>query len=69
MMSPWLVQACVPEYDFAGEVRQPSLDAKMLGEGATVPRYAGFMGFPELGVPQNGWFTMGNPSKMDDDWG
>ena len=22
--------------------------------------------FPEIGVPQNGWFTMENPIKMDD---
>ena len=23
--------------------------------------------FPKIGVPQNGWFTMENPIKMDDD--
>ena len=23
-------------------------------------------GFPEMAVPQNGWFTMENPNKMDD---
>ena len=22
--------------------------------------------FPKIGVPQNGWFTMENPIKMDD---
>ena len=22
--------------------------------------------FPKIGVPQNGWFIMGNPIKMDD---
>ena len=22
--------------------------------------------FPEMGVPQNGWFVMENPMKMDD---
>ena len=22
--------------------------------------------FPKIGVPQNGWFTMENPMKMDD---
>ena len=22
--------------------------------------------FPKIGVPQNGWFIMDNPSKMDD---
>ena len=22
--------------------------------------------FPKIGVPQNGWFRMENPSKMDD---
>ena len=22
--------------------------------------------FPKIGVPQNGWFRMGNPIKMDD---
>ena len=22
-----------------------------------------------MGVPQNGWFIMGIPTKMDDDWG
>ena len=22
--------------------------------------------FPKMGVPQNGWFRMGNPIKMDD---
>ena len=25
-------------------------------------------GFPEIGVPQNGWFLMENPIKVDD-WG
>ena len=25
--------------------------------------------FPQLGVPQNGWFTMENVIKKDDDWG
>ena len=24
------------------------------------------MGVSKIGVPQNGWFTMGNPIKMDD---
>jgi len=24
--------------------------------------------FPKIGVPQNGWFVMENPIKMDD-WG
>jgi hypothetical protein len=23
-------------------------------------------GFPKMGEPQNGWFTMENPIKMDD---
>ena len=23
-------------------------------------------GFPKIGVPQNGWFIMDNPIKMDD---
>ena len=25
--------------------------------------------FPEIGVPQNGWFIVGKPTRMDDDWG
>ena len=28
-----------------------------------------FGGFPEMVVPQNGWFMRENPIKMDDDWG
>ena len=26
-------------------------------------------GFPEMVLPQNGWFIVENPMKMDDDWG
>ena len=26
-------------------------------------------GFPQMGIPQNGWFIIGNPIKVDDDWG
>ena len=26
-------------------------------------------GFPQMGVPQNGWFMMENAIEMDDDWG
>ena len=26
-------------------------------------------GFPQIGVPENGWFAMENATKMDDDWG
>ena len=26
-------------------------------------------GFPEMGVPQSGWFMREHPIKMDDDWG
>ena len=26
-------------------------------------------GCPKIGLPQNGWFTMENSIKVDDDWG
>ena len=28
--------------------------------------YRGIGVFPKIGVPQNGWFIMQNPMKMDD---
>ena len=37
-----------------------------IGSGCETPSKWPKWVFPKIGVPQNGWFIMGNPIKMDD---
>ena len=39
------------------------------GQGHKNPASAEMGGSIAIGVPENGWFIVGNPIKMDDDWG
>ena len=42
------------------------LDDRITHREAKSPTQYAIWGFPQMGVPQNGWFTMENTIKMDD---
>ena len=67
MGKPQANQSCVTRWGKVQELGVSRRHLASLGPGMLqVHVFSPMWVFPKIGIPQNGWFTMENPIKMDD---